>query len=543
MTVRSLHLLPAALALLLLPAAARPAAAQEPGTELDGVVLASVYGEEITRGHLVRRLLDYQGEEALERMVNRALVLRAAEKAGLSVSAAELDRRMDQIRGQFKSEPEYQRFLKGAGLSEEQHREETRFTLLLQKLALNETPIKDEELQQMEVRLLQAPDEATAERWAKELEGGADFARMTAERSTDLTARQAGGRMTPFIRIELLDVWDAVIAQQLRPGGFTRKPVRLANGNWVLVKLERLIPATSASGSERDRLQTLLTRHRMDQWLTAQREQNPVERLGFDKPVVARVGGREITREALIHRLLEYNGEPTLSLMINRTLLLQAAKRLNVEVTEAEADRTLAEFKQRLPRQEDFEALLTRNHLTERQLRDELRYTTLMERVALKENPITDNDLALYDVRMIEAPNKSVAEKWIAELDAGADFAVMAAQRSKDPQGQAAGGRVRPFLRIQLLDVWRALDEQQVKPGGFTRKPVLLTDNSWAIIKLERIIPASEVTDREREALRSAVVNYRVNMWLTQAISAAQSSGKITRPVALATVIRRPAGN
>jgi hypothetical protein len=95
-----------------------------------------------------------------------------------------------------------------------------------------------------------------------------------------------------------------------------------------------------------------------------------------------------------------------------------------------------------------------------------------------------------------------------------------------------------PFVKIQLLDVWRGLTEQKVTAGTYTKKPLLLTDNSWVIVKLERTIPAAETPAPQREQLRALITNYRVNMWLTQTLSAAQSGGKISRPVALATVIR-----
>lgn len=512
------------------------ALAQSPS--LDDVVLANVNGEEITRKRLVQRLLDYQGQETLERLISRTLVSQAAKKANVTVSEADVDKRMVQIRAQFKNDQDFQKFLKSNNLTEEKHREELRYTLLVQKLALAENPVKDEELQQYDVRMIVAPDQPTAEKWVKDLESGGDFTRIATERSEDLKARKVGGRLAPFLPVELPDLAEALTAQKVNAGGFTRQPVKLGNGSWVLLKLERSIPISSASPSERDRFTTLVARFHMDQWLAKIQEGAQIQKKTMDQPVIAVVAGEEISRAQLVNRLLQSQGESTLTLMINRALLLQAAHRLGVAVTEAEADKSLEEFKARFKKPEEFEALLTRNHVTEKQIRDELRYTTLMERVALKESPITDADLTLYDVRMIEAPNKTVGEKWIQELEKGADFAQMAADRSQDESGKSSAGRLSPFLKIQQMDIWRALSEQKVTAGQYTKAPVLLANNSWVIVKLERLIPASESTAQLREQMRAAVTNFRVNSWLTQTLSAAQSGGKISRPVSLATVIQ-----
>ena len=53
----------------------------------------------------------------------------------------------------------------------------------------------------------------------------------------------------------------------------------------------------------------------------------------------------------------------------------------------------------------------------------------------------------------------------------------MASERSTDPAGKMAGGKMQPFLKVEMLDVWRAINEQGLKPAQFTKTPVLLTDN------------------------------------------------------------------
>jgi parvulin-like peptidyl-prolyl isomerase len=500
---------------------------------LDDLVLASVNGEEITRRHLVQRLLDYYGEDALEKMTNRVLLLQAAKRGNITVTEDEVKKKIEQFRSQFVTERDYHSFLERSNLTEKQYQEENRHTLLLQKVALKDSPVADEDLQQYDIRMIVAPDKASAEKWEKELEGGADFGKLAAERSADPAGRKAGGRMRTFLKIEMLDVWRAIDDQKLAPGGFTKKPVMLTTDQWVLIRLERLVPVSSTSATEKDRLVTLVTRYRMDQWLAQARAKAEVQKKPFTEAVVATVNGEPITRAQLVSRLLEYQGEQALELMINRTLLLQSAKKSGVTVTETEADKALADFKGKFKKADDFQSVLTRNNITEKQLRDELRYSALMEKVALKEAPVTDEDLVQYDVRMMVAPDKNAAEKWIKELDNGGDFAKMAAERTDDPDGRKTGGKLRPFLKIELLDVWRAMDEQKLKPGSYTKKPVFLTDNTWVIIKLENRIAASTLTDEEKARLTAGIKQYRVSQWLNQTLASAKAAGKISRPVPL----------
>jgi parvulin-like peptidyl-prolyl isomerase len=251
-----------------------------------------------------------------------------------------------------------------------------------------------------------------------------------------------------------------------------------------------------------------------------------------DDIVVANVNGEEITRRQLVARLIEYQGDDALDKMINRSLVLQAAKKLAVTVTEAEVDTKVQEIRKQFKNDDDFQAVLTRSNLTPKQHRDEVRFTLLLQKVALKESPITDEDLQLYNIRMIIAPDKKTGEGWVKELDGGSDFGQMASQRSLDPAGKMAQGKMRPFLKVEMLDIWRAISEQGLKAGQFTKTPVLLTDNNWAIIKLEEITPSAKQSGVERERATTLITRYRMDIWLTQA----RNLAKITKPVPLAAV-------
>lgn len=256
------------------------------GTSLDDLILATVNGEAITRKQLVNRLLEYQGDDALQKMVNRSLVMQSAKKLGVAVTDAEVDAEVDRIKKNFKNEKDFLRVLQSSNLTERQHRDEVRFTLLMQRVVLKEQPVTDEDLQQYDVRMIIAPDKKTAEKWIAEL-GTTDFARMATERSNDEAGRATGGRMKPFLKIELLDVWRALNEQKIGKGAYTKTPVLLTDASWAIIKLENVIPASSASTVEKDRLDALVRRYRMDRWLSQAREQ---AKIAFPSTLQAALG-------------------------------------------------------------------------------------------------------------------------------------------------------------------------------------------------------------------------------------------------------------
>jgi hypothetical protein len=527
--MKSFHLLPLALAATLLVAPSARAQSR------DNLTIAIVNGQEITRKQLVQRLVEYRGDEAVEKMANRAILGQEAAKLKITASDAEVDEKLKEIIKRFNNEADYKAFLEHSRVKEPQLKEELKNTILIQKVALNNKPITDEELDQYDCRMITAPDKATAEKWIKDLDGGTvNFARLATEHATLPELRSAGGRLAPFLKIEMQDVWKAISEQKLKPGSFTHTPVELPDKGWAIIKYEALIPVSSASASEKDRLVAAMTAYRVDQWLSQARAAAKVEKKPLSGDVVALVNGEPISHKLMVERLLAYNGQEALEQLANRTMLLQAAKAAGITVGDAEAEARYQEVRKALGDEQKFRTYLSTANLSEQQFKDELRYTMLMERVAMKESPISDDDLTRYDVRVMTVPSLKIGQDWVAELEKGADFAKMVTQRSLNEESRPSGGRMKPFLKVEMLDVWRAIDSQKVKPGAFTRVPVLLTDNSWVLIKVENVIPVTGATKEEREALVRQVTHYRVEQWLSQA----RQRAKITYPVALDAVIK-----
>jgi foldase protein PrsA len=237
------------------------------GAPAGGPVMATVNGEAITQEALVQRLLAYQGKASLEAMINRVLVNQQAKREGVAVTDSEVDERVRLIKNQLGGAEGYSHWLAQSGVTEGQHREQVRATLLTEKIVQKTDPIKDAELEQVLVRIILLPNEADGKSVAKILKDGGDFIQLARERSVDRQSAEQDGRLPPLMQADLPQVWKAVDGVKV---GQTTGPVKLGDG-WAILRLEQRRPVAQQSDQERERNRTRLLSAKMDRWLTEAR--------------------------------------------------------------------------------------------------------------------------------------------------------------------------------------------------------------------------------------------------------------------------------
>jgi peptidyl-prolyl cis-trans isomerase C len=251
-------------------------------------VVAEVNGEKITTRELSQQVdqmkvmleergMDFSGEqgkellaslekEMLNQMINNKLMIQEAKQFA-SLTAEQVEDKVNEIKGQFASEEEYNNFLIQAGMSGE----EAAFVMSLQEELTKDTaPVSEEEAreyyeaneeqfvqpEQFEVRhILFFVDDGSSDypakhtdAEAKELAGeviaqlnqGADFAALAAEKSEDEGTKIDGGRYVFSKGQSVKEFEDAACA--LNPGEYTSTPVKTDYGYHV-IKMEQKIPA------------------------------------------------------------------------------------------------------------------------------------------------------------------------------------------------------------------------------------------------------------------------------------------------------------
>ncbi|HEU4603908.1 MAG TPA: peptidylprolyl isomerase [Steroidobacteraceae bacterium] len=155
----------------------------------------------------------------------------------------------------------------------------------------------------------------------------------------------------------------------------------------------------------------------------------------------------------------------------------------------------------------------------------------------LDEHPVTDADLKPeydaqvaampheYHARHILVDDKATADQITKDLKGGADFAKVAAQKSKDPSGKNGGdlgwftpdSMVKPFADAVVA----------LKPGQMTDEPVQ-SQFGWHIIKLEESRASSPPAfDDVKDRVRQMVQRKRVQTYLEELRKNAKIEKKI----------------
>ena len=250
--------------------------------------------------------------------------------------------------------------------------------------------------------------------------------------------------------------------------------------------------------------------------------------------VLAIVKGEKITQRRLAVRLLEYHGKDGLEKMTNRVLLMQEVRRIKVGVTKEEIDERVELVRGKLGGKENYEKFLANNDLTAEQHHLEVRYTLLLEKCALKTSPITDDDLNRYLVRVILCKDKPEAETVIKLAGEGKDFGQLAFAYSTDKATGRQGGILKAFIKTDLLEIWRkAIQEQKLKPGDYTKAPVFLGRN-FSVVKLERVLLGRDLSKSERERWETRLTGYRMD----QLLGALRENATISYPVQIQTAVK-----
>ena len=204
--------------------------------------------------------------------------------------------------------------------------------------------------------------------------------------------------------------------------------------------------------------------------------------------------------------------EQAMQNLVIKRLLAEAIDQEGIEVREEELDAQIENFRQSLPPDLSFEDLLARNQLTEEGFREDLRLSIRVERLLQAQV----QDLPLPSQEEIEAYYQEHPEQFVApervtlrhllvhvpegsdeaaqaelqeraesllnEIEAGADFAEVAAAQSDDLPNREQGGLLTNVTRGQLPPALEAL-VFSLEPGSLG--PVVQTHFGFHIVRVE----------------------------------------------------------
>jgi peptidyl-prolyl cis-trans isomerase C len=119
-------------------------------------------------------------------------------------------------------------------------------------------------------------DKASAEAITKELQGGADFAKLAEQKSKDPSGKSGGDLGWFTLDTMVKPFGDAVAA--LQPGQLTAAPVQTQFG-WHVIKLEESrAPSAPAFDDVKDRVRAIVQRKKLQSYLDELRKGAKIEK-------------------------------------------------------------------------------------------------------------------------------------------------------------------------------------------------------------------------------------------------------------------------
>lgn len=336
-------------------------------------VVALVNGEKVTRQQLADEALLHYGNEVLEALLNKTLILDACSKRGIQVTQEEVAAEIDRMAQRFGvATDQWLKMLKEERqISAQQYAKDIIWpTVALRKLAEQRVQPTEEEVQQafetqfgpsVQARLIVVSDlQKAREVLGMANSDPANFGELAKKYSEDVSSASAKGLIQP-IRKHLGDANLERAAFALQEGQIS--DAIAVNNQYAILKCERQLPARLPPDALHQKNESFAQVRRTlweacrdkkmrqaasDIFGELQREtryevvwNDPVRRK--QQPgVAAVVGARVISTTDLAEECIERNGMQTLEGAINRRMLEQAARRHKIEVTDQDLDEEIA---------------------------------------------------------------------------------------------------------------------------------------------------------------------------------------------------------
>jgi foldase protein PrsA len=213
-------------------------------------VLVRAGTETVTYKDLLRALFENYARAGIEQLIQRSILDQEAAKLGVTISDAELDARVNQVKTTAKvnNADVFQAALAAEGITEQTYRGRVRYAFLAEKVLNARSPVDPKEFERMTVAYIRVPSKEAAETVIQRAMGGAPWLQLR-----QFSLDQAGdGLLRPraFVRLDQPTIYKTIDEAKLEPGAVLSQPVQVGN-SWAVLKLEARFPAEQLSATER----------------------------------------------------------------------------------------------------------------------------------------------------------------------------------------------------------------------------------------------------------------------------------------------------
>jgi len=128
--------------------------------------------------------------------------------------------------------------------------------------------------------------------------------------------------------------------------------------------------------------------------------------------IVATVNGEPISRFALIRQLEKQSGKQTLDSLITKILVLQEAKKQNIEIGSDEIEQEIKKLEETFKNQgQDLNQVLVAQGVTQEELREQIRMQKIVEKIVGKDITVTGEEIEDYLEKNKDSLPKDVTEE------------------------------------------------------------------------------------------------------------------------------------
>lgn len=468
-----------------------PEAAAEPSIP---AIVATVNTTRITKEELGRECVRHFGEEVLESMVNKRLIILECRQQGVTVSQDEVDEEIARMAKRFKIPvDQWMKMLKQErNVTPEQYANDIIWpTIALRKLAGDQLKVSRKEVfaeyetqygEQIRARLIAVKSlEKAKSLHAKAVKNPGNFGNLAKEYSEDGPSASVKGVINPIRRHgSYEEIEDAVF--NMNDGEIS--PVIKAGGQYVILQRVQAIEAQPVKfeqvadkldGFLRDRKMRAIAEKVFKELQARASEENAIQNV-WNNPtkhkqmpgVAALVYGDRITIRELQEECLARHGQQVLEGVISHKIVELECKKRSITITEKDIDREIEQaallgVKTRKDGSPDVDAWLKliakRGIPMDVYRNDAIWMTVALRKLVGDKIQVTEDDLkkgyeanfgervrclaiVLNDLRRAQQVFEMARKDNTSET-----FSKLASQYSVEPGSQALGGEVPPIKR------------------------------------------------------------------------------------------------
>ncbi|MGI6066441.1 MAG: foldase protein PrsA [Bacillota bacterium] len=258
-----------------------------------GEVVARVNGENISKEELYDYLVAQNGEAALDSLITERIIALEVKKQNISVSDKEVEEELSELIAQNGGEEYFNQTLAMYGLTMDDAKKDVKGNLELTKLLEGEVSVSEEEMkkyfeenketfnqqEQVQVRHILVETIDKANEVKEKLAGGADFAELAKEYSTDASNKDAGGELGYIIKGQMVEEFEkAAFSLEV---GETSDPVKTKYGYHIINVEDKKAAKAAKYEDHKTEIKETLTNQKMQteygSWLEKKREEYKVE--------------------------------------------------------------------------------------------------------------------------------------------------------------------------------------------------------------------------------------------------------------------------